>query len=63
LWIRNLVAGGLAGAISRTCTAPLDRVKIFLQVHGSDAKSKSIIGSLRSMIKEGGLTSLWRGRI
>lgn len=32
LWWRSLVAGGLAGGISRTCTAPLDRVKIFLQV-------------------------------
>lgn len=32
LWWRNLVAGGVAGAVSRTCTAPFDRVKIFLQV-------------------------------
>ena len=32
LWWRNLVAGGCAGAISRTCTAPLDRVRIYLQV-------------------------------
>lgn len=32
LWWRSLVAGGVAGAISRTCTAPLDRVRIFLQV-------------------------------
>lgn len=31
LWWRNLVAGGVAGSISRTCTAPLDRIRIFLQ--------------------------------
>ena len=32
MWWRHLVAGGMAGAVSRTLTAPLDRVKIMLQV-------------------------------
>lgn len=57
-WWRHLAAGGVAGAVSRTCTAPLDRVKVFLQVQTSKA---TISDSVQYMLKEGGVRSFWRG--
>lgn len=48
----------LIGAVSRTFTAPLDRVKIFLQIQSAKV---SIGDSFRYMLKEGGVSSFWRG--
>ncbi|XP_069051740.1 mitochondrial adenyl nucleotide antiporter SLC25A23 isoform X2 [Lepisosteus oculatus] len=65
LWWKQLVAGAMAGAVSRTGTAPLDRLKVFLQVHGSGAlgglRRMKVLGGLRGMVLEGGVLSLWRG--
>ncbi|XP_013771827.2 calcium-binding mitochondrial carrier protein SCaMC-2-like [Limulus polyphemus] len=59
IWWRHLVAGGIAGAISRTSTAPLDRLKVFLQVKG--AEFASVRSCFVHMLHEGGVHSLWRG--
>ncbi|EDV96101.1 calcium-binding mitochondrial carrier protein SCaMC-3 isoform X2 [Drosophila grimshawi] len=58
LWWRHLVAGGIAGAVSRTCTAPLDRVKVFLQVQTC---RMGISECMKILLKEGGFRSMWRG--
>ena len=59
MW-RHLVAGGCAGALSRTFTAPLDRLKVLLQVHGGRKKT-SLFDTMRYMLNEGGVKGLWRG--
>ncbi|XP_056601528.1 calcium-binding mitochondrial carrier protein SCaMC-2-B [Triplophysa dalaica] len=61
MWWRHLVAGGVAGAVSRTCTAPLDRLKVLMQVHSSRSHTLGMYGGFTQMIREGGLRSLWRG--
>ncbi|KAJ8536126.1 hypothetical protein K7X08_034527 [Anisodus acutangulus] len=55
---KYLIAGGVAGAISRTTTAPLDRLKVVLQVQTTRA---SIGPAVRNIWKEGGLLSFFRG--
>ncbi|XP_047524278.1 calcium-binding mitochondrial carrier protein SCaMC-2 isoform X2 [Pieris napi] len=57
-WWRHLLAGGIAGAFSRTCTAPLDRLKVFLQVNPT---RENMVRCLARMINEGGINGLWRG--
>ncbi|XP_030061362.1 mitochondrial adenyl nucleotide antiporter SLC25A24 [Microcaecilia unicolor] len=59
-WWRQLLSGGVAGAVSRTGTAPLDRLKVMMQVHGSSSKM-NIVSGFKQMVKEGGIRSLWRG--
>ncbi|XP_060906089.1 mitochondrial adenyl nucleotide antiporter SLC25A23 isoform X1 [Labrus mixtus] len=58
---RQLMAGAMAGSVSRTGTAPLDRLKVFRQVHGSIDLKGNVLSGFQSMVKEGGLRSLWRG--
>uniref|UniRef100_A0A915PDA5 EF-hand domain-containing protein n=1 Tax=Setaria digitata TaxID=48799 RepID=A0A915PDA5_9BILA len=60
-WWKHLVAGGIAGCMSRTCTAPLDRVKIYLQVHATLLNRLRFPKAVKFLYEEGGLKSFWRG--
>jgi len=67
----NLAAGGISGAVSKTITAPLEKVKLAIQ--NQDSNPRIISGEMKrytSMgncftrhISELGASSLWRGNV
>eukprot|EP00501_MAST-03F_sp_TOSAG23-6_P000577 GSMAST32.ASY1.ANO1.598.1 assembled CDS len=71
-WWKSLVAGVLAGTVSRCCIAPLDVVKIKLQTSsakdfsslpGKFSRYNGIWGTTRSVYKEEGIRGFWRGNV
>merc|ERR1711935_639491 len=67
----SLAAGGISGAISKTITAPLEKVKLAIQ--NQDSNPRVLSGEMkryagmgdcfRRHITELGATSLWRGNV
>uniref|UniRef100_A0A286XXT4 Mitochondrial adenyl nucleotide antiporter SLC25A24 n=1 Tax=Cavia porcellus TaxID=10141 RepID=A0A286XXT4_CAVPO len=60
-WWKRLVAAGISSGVTRTCTAPLDRLKIIMQVHSLKTSKMRLSSVFEQMIKEGGILSLWQG--
>ncbi|EYB89899.1 hypothetical protein Y032_0226g2768 [Ancylostoma ceylanicum] len=65
----DLASGGTAAAISKTAVAPIERVKLLLQVQdasstiAADKRYKGIIDVLVRVPKEQGFAALWRGNL
>lgn len=53
--------GGIAGIFSRTIVAPLDRIKILMQITKNN--NDSFIQVMKQTIKQEKITSLWKGNI
>jgi len=65
----DLASGGTAAAVSKTAVAPIERVKLLLQVQdasstiAADKRYKGIIDVLVRVPKEQGFAALWRGNL
>jgi len=68
-FLKDFAAGGIAAGISKTAVAPIERVKLLLQVqHASkqiakDKQYKGIIDTFVRIPKEQGFLAFWRGNL
>ncbi|CAL8370548.1 unnamed protein product [Arctogadus glacialis] len=66
---KDFLAGGVAAAISKTTVAPIERVKLLLQVQHvskqitADQQYKGIMDCIVRIPKEQGFVSFWRGNL
>ncbi|KAJ6668791.1 hypothetical protein lerEdw1_012275 [Lerista edwardsae] len=66
---KDLLAGGVAAAVSKTTVAPIERVKLLLQVQASskqiraDQQYKGMIDCFVRIPQEQGFLSFWRGNL
>jgi len=60
--IKHLIAGGIAGGVSRTVVSPFERMKILFQIQGpSSTGYTGIWGTLAKIWREEGLVGYMRG--
>jgi len=67
----NLAAGGISGAVSKTITAPLEKVKLAIQnqdsnprvISGEMPRYTGMVDCFGRHVKELGAGSLWRGNV
>lgn len=52
---------GVAGMLSKTTVAPLDRIKILLQAHNKHHESHGVIRGIRHIVQHEGFYALYKG--
>jgi len=66
---KDFIAGGVSAAVSKTAVAPIERVKLLLQVQhvskqiAADQRYKGIVDAFVRIPKEQGFMSFWRGNL
>jgi solute carrier family 25 (adenine nucleotide translocator) protein 4/5/6/31 len=68
-FLLDFIAGGISAAVSKTVVAPLERVKLLLQIQDAhkhipkDQQYKGIVDCFSRVYKEQGFLSYWRGNV
>lgn len=58
---KSLLAGGVAGAVSRTAVAPLERLKILMQIQGNEKVYRNSFQGVQHMWRTDGMRGLFKG--
>ncbi|KAJ9701974.1 hypothetical protein PVL29_003957 [Vitis rotundifolia] len=61
VYVKELIAGGAAGAFSKTAVAPLERTKILLQTRTEGFHSLGVYQSLKKILKHEGVLGFYKG--
>ncbi|KAF2879352.1 hypothetical protein ILUMI_26822 [Ignelater luminosus] len=68
-FLKDFLAGGISAAVSKTAVAPIERVKLLLQVQAvskqipEDKRYKGMVDCFVRIPKEQGFASFWRGNL
>ena len=68
-FLQDFLVGGISAAISKTCVAPIERVKLLLQNQDAssqitaDKRYKGITNCFVRVAREQGVVSMWRGNL
>lgn len=70
-FIISFLVGGVSGTVAKTCTAPIERVKILIQtqdvnpriINGEVARYDGIIDCFKRVSAEQGISAFWRGNL
>jgi solute carrier family 25 (mitochondrial adenine nucleotide translocator), member 4/5/6/31 len=70
-FLLNFLAGGISGAVAKTATAPIERVKLLIQtqdanpkiISGEVARYTGIVDCFTRVAKEQGIGAFWRGNL
>ncbi|KAL8464016.1 hypothetical protein ACS0TY_033810 [Phlomoides rotata] len=61
VFVKELIAGGVAGGVAKTVVAPLERVKILFQTRRAEFQSIGLLGSFSKIAKTEGVLGFYRG--